>query len=465
MSSLRNIILILILTKNVLGQGIDGRIDTTFQIGSGANSTVNCIIEQADKKIIVGGFFTIYDGPERNLIVRLNPDGSIDESFVPDQIGWGNNDGISSIMVANNGQILVGGYFTNANGFADSGLKLLNSDGSQATNWYVNGKVYCMAKQPDGKIILGGQCYSYGGTTVRRIFRINPDFSIDSTFNTMTDGPNGGIYSIVIQPDGKILIGGNFNSFKGVSSNHIARLNYDASIDTSFHVGSGFDEIINTIVLQSNNKLVVSGRFTSYSGFPVNYLTRINPNGYIDTTFNSGGAGMNDRMAQLIINRNDQILVGGTSIFTSYNDNPVKHIVRLNIDGTLDVNFDPLMGQDGTIYAMLIQDDEHLVIGGGFTHYDGVLTNHICRIYANNKTGIYEKEEQASITLSPNPASNSLRIDYNGESNDITIINTMGVVVYSEKLKKEHAIINTSTFPPGLYYVKVGGMVKKLVIE
>jgi uncharacterized delta-60 repeat protein len=455
----------MILAKNVLGQGIDGRIDTTFQIGSGANNTVNCLIEQADKKIIVGGFFTTYDDHERNLIARLNPDGSLDESFVPEQIGWGTNDGVSSIIVTNNGQILVGGFFTNASGFDDSGLKLLNPDGSQATNWYVNGKIYCMAKQPDGKIILGGQCYSYGATTVNRLFRINPDYSIDSTFNTMTEGPNGGVYSIAIQPDGKILIGGNFITYKGVSSNHLARLNSDATIDTSFNIGSGFDEIINSIVLQSNNNLVVSGRFTSYSGFPVNYITRINPNGSIDATFNSGGSGMNDRMPLLIINPNDQILVGGTPIFTNYNDNPVKHIVRLNKDGTLDVNFDPLTGQDGTINAMLIQDDEHIIVGGGFTHYDGVLSNHICRIFASSTTSFNEKNVAKSFTLSPNPASNYLRINCNGERKDLAILNTMGVIVYAEKLKKEQATIDISTFSPGLYFVKVGERVKKLVIE
>ena len=207
MSKIKEIIILLLIWQPVFSQESSGRIDTSFHIGLGANRTVDCIAKQPDQKILIGGFFNSYDGHERNLIARLDKNGNVDETFIPDQIGWEINDAVYSIMVTSNGQILVGGDFTNAEGLSDSGLKLLNSDGTQATNWFVDGKIYCMAKQSDGKIILGGQCYSYGATTVKRIFRINPDYSIDSTFNTMTEGANGGVFSIAIQSDGKILIG------------------------------------------------------------------------------------------------------------------------------------------------------------------------------------------------------------------------------------------------------------------
>ena len=103
-----------------------------------------------------------------------------------------------------------------------------------------NLRVYSLAAQPQdlGKIIIGGNFNSYESTLRNRIARLNPDGSIDPTFNPGA-GANALVLSLVLQPDGKILVGGSFSTFDGALRSRIARLNQDGSLDTSFNPGTG----------------------------------------------------------------------------------------------------------------------------------------------------------------------------------------------------------------------------------
>ena len=111
-----------------------------------------------------------------------------------------------------------------------------------------NGSVCALAVQPDGKILVGGDFTTLGGggtgTTPRnRIGRLNADGSLDTSFNP---GANGGVYALAVQPDGKILVGGDFTTLGGggtgtTTRNCIGRLNADGSLDTSFNPGANGD--------------------------------------------------------------------------------------------------------------------------------------------------------------------------------------------------------------------------------
>ncbi len=163
-------------------------------------------------RFLVGGYFASYNGTTSRYIIRLNSDGSIDTSF---NIGTGFTNGVTAITLQSYGEILVGGYFA-----------------------------------------------SYNGTTSNKIIGLNSNGSIDTSFN-IGRGFNDYVYTIILQPDGKILVGGYFDSYNGTTSRYIIRLNSNGSIDTSFNIGAGFDGSVRTIILQPDGKILVGGEFTN----------------------------------------------------------------------------------------------------------------------------------------------------------------------------------------------------------
>ncbi|MFA6258943.1 MAG: delta-60 repeat domain-containing protein, partial [Candidatus Paceibacterota bacterium] len=278
----------------------DGSLDTSFNIGTGFESTVIPITIQNDGKILVGGGFTNYNGTSINRIARLNSDGSLDTSF---NIGTGFNAYSRSIVVQNDGKILVGGQFNSYNSTIVNRIARLNSDGSLDTSFNIgsgfNSTVFSIATQSDGKILVGGVFTNYNGTSINRIARLNSDGSLDTSFNIGT-GFNAYPRSIVVQNDGKILVGGQFINYNSTIVNRIARLNSDGSLDTSFNTGTGFDTHVFSLSAQSDGKILAGGNFSNYNSIPTGYIARLNSDGSLDTTFNSG-TGFNHTVYSLII--------------------------------------------------------------------------------------------------------------------------------------------------------------------
>jgi uncharacterized delta-60 repeat protein len=210
-------------------------------LGTGFGSTINSIAIQSDGKILAGGGFTNYQGTTRNFFVRLNSDGSYDATF---NLGIGFNNPVTSIAIQSDGKILVGGVFTTYQGTTRNRFVRLNSDGSYDATFNLgtgfDGTVASIAIQSDGKILVGGVFTTYQGTTRNRFVRLNSDGSYDATFNLGT-GFDNTVFSIAIQSDGKILAGGVFTNYQGTTRNFFVRLNSDGSYDATFNLGTGFD--------------------------------------------------------------------------------------------------------------------------------------------------------------------------------------------------------------------------------
>jgi uncharacterized delta-60 repeat protein len=375
----------------------DGSVDTSFVIGNGFNASVLTIALQSDGKILVGGQFTSYSGVSRNNIIRLNTNGSIDNSFV---IGTGFNSSVSEIALQSDGKILVGGPFTSYSGVSRNRIIRLNTDGSVDTGFVIGTgfttSVSTIALQSDGKILVGGQFTSYSGVSRNRIIRLNADGSIDTSFVIGT-GFNLNVNTIELQSDGKILVGGGFTSYSGVSRNYIIRLNTDGSVDTSFVIGFGFNNITLSIALQPDGKILVGGNFNSYNGVSRNFIIRLNTNGSVDTSFVID-TGFNSFVNTIALQSDGKILVGGN--FTSYSDYPSSRIIRLNTDGSIDgdiCNRLALLTENGefdnsfvigtgftdNVQTIQIQSDGKILVGGDFTSYSGVSRNRIIRLNAD----------------------------------------------------------------------------------
>jgi uncharacterized delta-60 repeat protein len=346
----------------------------TNLLSFGGTIYTTCV--QSDNKIVLGGYFTTYSGSIVNSIVRINPDTTIDYDFntgggffnllAPDNIE------VYSIIQQPDGKLVVGGYFSSYSGSNVNGMVRINPSGSidfDLKSMNSDSSIYSIIQQSDGKLVVGGDFTSYSGSEINSIVRINPSGSIDPDFN-VSGGFNrfGAVNSIIQQSDGKLVAGGNLTSYSGSAVNRIVRINPSGSIDPDFNVSGGFNSTLRTIIQQSDNKLVVGGDFTSYSGSANNRIVRINSSGSIDTTFAISG-GFNNTVHSLIQQPDGKIVAGGR--FLTYSGSASNRIIRINPSGSIDPTFAISEGFNGAVFRIIQQSDGRLIIGGQFTSYSG----------------------------------------------------------------------------------------------
>lgn len=249
-----------------------------------------------------------------------------------------------------------------------------------------NGFVYGAQIQTDGKIIAVGNFTSYKGTNCNRIVRINPNGSIDTSFQIGT-GFDNWAFAIAIQADGKIIIGGGFGIYNNdtLTGGRIIRLNQDGTIDTSFITGTGFGNAVYAIKIQNDGKILVGGQFQNYDTLQVDRIVRLNQNGSIDTSFNigTGFSGFNKYVYCISIDNDNKIIAGGE--FNVFNGNAVNNIARLNTNGSYDSSFSTGSGLDSLVTDILPVGNNYLITGR-FTNYNGSNANRI--IMLNNNGSI-----------------------------------------------------------------------------
>jgi uncharacterized delta-60 repeat protein len=404
--------------NNLIRINVDGRIDNTFNlIGSGftiSNTTnipfISSITVQQDGKIIVFGDFTHYNGISRNRILRLNSDCTLDTTF---NIGSGFNDtttGTSSLALLNiqtDGKILVTGDFSSFNGVnfnSSLGMVRLNTNGTLDSTFniglgFFGGGVSKVALQTDGKLLVCGAFTSFNGVTFNRLLRLNTDGSIDSSFIIGNIGFNSFVNDIGIQADGKIILTGSFDSFNGIVQNRLIRLNPNGTKDVTFDIGTGFSDRTDILIIQSDGKIIIVGKFTSFNGLPQNRIIRLNTDGTIDNSFLIGsGFNFNTTIPDfdmLYKQPDNKILISGN--FSSYNGVFQNGFVKILNNGSEDENY--LLGNPGFkdvissstssyypgISCIKLQTDGKLLVGGSFTTFNGIAENKLMRFNSDGK--------------------------------------------------------------------------------
>lgn len=335
-------------------------VDTSFAIGSGflgelgTNAYLFAVEVDAQDRILVGGEFTSYNGYGVGNITRLNADGTRDNTFSAYVGGYAPR--VSKISFENSTtNIIISGQG------GGNWVKRLYSNGSEMNSYSFPNRVITHTVQPDNKILVGGefQWYQNYGDGVMFLGRLNTDGTQDSTFNIGT-GFNQNIQSIALQADGKIVAGGYFTTFNGSTVNYIVRLNANGSLDTSFNTGVGFNNGISSIVIQSDGKIVIGGNFTSYNGSPANHLIRLNTDGSVDATFNMSAYTI-PAVYSLNLHRDGRILVGG---YLYYKFNAYNSFIIDGNGGILDA---VLRADNNSCLDMSTQSDGKIIIGGNFT--------------------------------------------------------------------------------------------------
>jgi len=193
------------------------------------------------------------------------------------------------------------------------------------------------------------------------------DFVLDTSFNPGT-GANNSIWDITLQPDAKILIGGNFNTYNSITRRGIARVNPDGSLDNTFDPGTGVIGSVVDMIVLPDNKIIISGGFISYNGLPMPGLARLESDGSLDDTF-VPDIGTRNTIYALALQPDNKIIIAGC--FTGSDCAVAPNIARLNSDGSTDETFNPGLGADYIIQTLALQPDGKILIGGLFDSYNG----------------------------------------------------------------------------------------------
>lgn len=390
----------------------------------GPNGTVTSAVVQDDGKIVLGGFFTSYNGTPAQYLVRLNADGSVDDTFA---VGVGPDAGVQSLALQSDGKIIVGGDFTNFGVTAAAKMARLNSDGSLDTTFDVgtgpqNAPTTLLALA-SGDVLVGGTFSSFDGFAQDAIVLLDNTGTVDTTY-TVTPDTYGHVFVLERLVDGKILVAGNFSGFGGVPTEDIALLNADLTVDGTFARGDDYyNHSIRDVSVQSDGKIVVSGTGL----YPLDetqvdwdnraFVERLSSSGSVDSSFAKalsnfmGGA----RTAMALLG-DGSLLFGGD--FSAINDSAVNPLVILTTSGSLEQSL-PL---DASVHNLFAYDDGILVVGS-FTTYGSFARPGIMELNADGTLDMYFQRTTAPSTDLALP---TLTFDSTGPALSSGIVPTSG---------------------------------------
>jgi len=330
----------------------NGSRDASFDAGTlFQDYQVNSVLLQNDGKILFGGMPLRMSGPQRTdeRIFRLNSDGSRDLSFnTGDGFAVYQEDEIKAILLAPDGKIVVSGIFSYVNGQPRGGLVKLNSDGSVDSSLTYNtyfraGQVKVILTQADGKILIGGKFDSVNGVSRSGIVRLNRDGSLDTSFDPGLV-VRGEVGIIVVQNDGKLLVGGRFRVI-GTGGKGLVRLNSDGSRDATLQSPqietpeAYYLPFVSGIHPLSGGKLLVGGYFTDLDGLAgKNYLVRLLPDGTPDAAYDVTVVGYVTSEGPRFFSKSDGRVITSYLTLSQNGDQRINQL--LDTSGNFDLSFD-----------------------------------------------------------------------------------------------------------------------------
>lgn len=380
-------------------------LDTSFNPGAGADDgIVENVIQQSDGKVLVCGNFSGFNGDKkRGFIARLNPDGSIDSSFESRVSYW-----VRHMSLQQDNKIIIGGYFNTVQGKTVNRVARLNSDGTLdesfdvgtgATTIIAGGIdgnidpfVFWSAVQPDGKVIITGNFREYNGIGSMGIARLLPDGRLDTSFN-VGGGLNSWGRNIQIQPNGQILVAGWFTSYNNKGFNRLVRINPDGSADTSFNPFFGDKTAIYTTATLPDGKIIAAGHSLNDEGLFLREMERLNSDGTVDESW-VGRA--NEKVESVYLQPDGKLILAGN--FSQVNGTSRARIARLNSNGTLDTDFSAEV--DNFIWCISPGPTGKVYVSGGFSTIDGVARKGVARL--NTGGGVALPNSPKLVNLSFN---------------------------------------------------------------
>ena len=338
----------------------DGTVDQTFLLGTGANS-VSKILPLQDGRILISGYFNGYNGSISSKIALLDVDGSVVPFATPvyvSNLPFSNSTpaGVTDMVQQSDSKIIITGDF-NAFGVSATvpnckNIIRMNLDGSRdATYLSTIAGTATPALDASDNLYLGGNFSRFNNEIVFNLVKVDINGALSPSFNNVCRGFDEKVFLIRKFTNGKTLILGQFDKYNGQLARRLVRLNADGTLDTTFttYFSDSFFKLgvdIRDIQILPDNKIILVGRADtfSYAGTTFNGIIKLNEDGSVDSTFNSG-AGLNgtttwttENSANSIALQSDgKILISG--LFNKYNSQPTGRIIRLLPSGALDTSF------------------------------------------------------------------------------------------------------------------------------
>ncbi|MCI0537398.1 MAG: immunoglobulin domain-containing protein [Verrucomicrobiales bacterium] len=325
-----------------------GQVDSSFHADSSlaavwGSAFIETIAVQSDGKLLFGGIFTKVNDHDQGGILRLNTDGTFDDSFQPgsgpsvhDQFNQFNCcPFVDTILPLPDGKILVGGLFDTFAGEPRKGLARLNNDGSLDPTFTIGAdvtetletqqaRVRALVPDESGAVFVGGYFHFFGGVARNHLARLLPDGSVDPNFAPKTDFA-GWVQKLFVEADGRLLIGGNLQFAPDGSVRSVARLGADGRLDSGISTPPFFD--FRLLALDSAGRMI--GAATSYessTGTYVASIVRLLRDGQVDATLKTR-LSHNGVNAALALPNGDIVIAGD---FTTVNDVPRAMLARLH---------------------------------------------------------------------------------------------------------------------------------------
>jgi len=379
------------------------RVDSSYKPYGATGSEGNYPFVTAMKEDSNGDLITAsrWNSDTDLRIYKVHPNGTLIGGFFISS----SNSSVYSIDTQSDGKILIGGYLSNMQTITqpsqayNTGILRINTDGTIDTTFNNTtlrtasnqvGLVNKVKVLPDGKILIGGQWATVNGVLRPNIARLNSDGTLDTTFSHSAGYTYDGCIDFDIQSDGKIIYSGPIYGTGG--SSYLNRLNSNGSFDTSFLVRDvqdinqytyGVNSTISKVKVLSDDKIIISGGFTIIgslqTGFLVNYLAKLNSDGFVDKSFRPDP---NDTVTDIEVLSDGKIfIIGG---FSSISGNISRYMARLNPSGTFDSNFTaPILsrGSFGIVMNKVLQSlSGHIFVSGRFDVASGVTTGGLIKI-------------------------------------------------------------------------------------
>jgi len=414
---MKSVLTALLVSLSIQGAAQTFLLDTSFPAGVGPDRYVRSLAVQPDGHVLIAGDFTNVNGIYRPGIARLNPDGSVDESFACSV-----TNSVRVVALAPDGSVLLSGYDTNA-AYSLPGVARLRPDGQFDAQFALPAvkpaNAYLSALKPAGagRFWLTGGFTNIGGSDSARIARLRNDGSPDPSFRSPFRATDSSV-SILPLPDGRLLVTGTFTNLGGLALPGFARLNEDGSLDPTFRPSLAPSNRVGRLTLLTGGILPGGSVVASVSNLELGEifgrrLVRFLPDGAVDPGFNPPfefpGPAYSAGIIALAAQLDGGLLVTGP--FAAVNGVPRAQVARLLPDGGTDLCWDPGLGLDSMVLSLAVLPDGGVLLAGLFREVEGQPRPYLARLrpagscapgliqFGTAQARVSEDSPQASISV------------------------------------------------------------------
>ena len=455
-------------TETPLGRlNADGSLDAGFAPKLQIPANITTVVRQPDGQLLLGGTFTEYNGVAVHRVVRVSANGVLDTDFAA---ASGVLPGaVNALAVQADGRVVAG---------TSAGVVQLLGTGQPDGSFtpFSSFNVAALAVQPDGRVVAGGSIGLANGTYVGLV-RLTTAGSLDATFarqSTAEVGTATTTDAVLVQADGRIVASGRFAVAGQPSAYRVVRYESTGVLDASFRntsavLATGHSSTTPTVLAlaqQPDGRLLLGGNFSFANGSPQQGVARLNTDGSPDPAFNAT-APLDGLVYSLALQPNGRVLLGGS--FGA----PRPNLTRVLADGSPDASLAATASPNGTLRTVLVQPDGGIVVGGFFSTIGGQPVAGLARLLLPNVLAVAAPALATTrLAAWPVPARQVLHVapDASARPQAAELLDALGRVVRQQGLAGPGEFtIATAGLPAGVYVLRVryaaGTVARQVAVE